>query len=527
MSRFRTATVTTLLLVPIVAGGFLLQEPPTRANARLFDQVLRLVSTSYVDSLKESQIFEKAAHGLVRELNDPYSELLAPRESEAFNRTTNGRYGGTGMLLEEQQGGGVFVQRVFPHTPAEEAGVAEGDRIIAIDGESTQGWAITKVSEKLRGAPGSQVAVSYSRPGVPEPIKLRFTRSVVHIPAVEFSALLDEKVGYLPLQTFNENAAEEVEAAIRKLEQQGAKGIVLDMRDNGGGIVEQALAVSGLFLQEGQEIVSVRARGMPTETARARGRHIATSVPLVILVDGNSASATEIVAGALQDHDRALIVGTTSFGKGLVQSVFPLDGGYYLKMTTGKWYSPSGRSLHRERRLLPDGRFVEAPRDSAETDSSRRARPTFKSDAGRVVYGGGGITPDRIVPDDTLSTLEQQFLRAVAPKAQAVQTVLQRYAFELKSTVRPDFTVTPAWSAELGRRLSAAGVVIEPRFTEAANGFLGRELEHRVARMAFGDAEAKKRDARSDQQLLAAIDLLHRATTQRELFVVAHGESQR
>ena len=527
MSRFRTATVTTLLLVPIVAGGFLLQEKPTRANARLFDQVLNIVSTSFVDSLKDTQIFEKAAHGLVRELNDPYSELLPPRESEAFNRSTNGRYGGTGMLLEEQQGGGVFVQRVFPHTPAEEAGVAEGDRIIAIDGASTQGWALTKVSENLRGAPGSQVSVTYSRPGVPDPIKLRFTRSVVHIPAVEFSALLDDKVGYVPLQTFNENAAEEVEAAIVKLEQQGAKGIVLDMRDNGGGIVEQALAVSGLFLQEGQEIVSVRARGMPTETARARGRHIATTVPLVVLVDGNSASATEIVAGALQDHDRALIVGTPSFGKGLVQSVFPLEGGYYLKMTTGKWYSPSGRSLHRERRLLPDGRFVEAVPDSAEADSILRARPTFKSDAGRVVYGGGGITPDRTVPDDTLSTLEQQFLRAVAPKGQAIQTVLQKYSFELKSTVRPDFIVTPEWNTELARRLTAAGIVIEPRFASAAAHVLGRELEHRVARMAFGDVEAKKRDAKTDQQLLAAVDLLHRATTQRELFVVAHGTPER
>src|SRR4029079_6527093 len=149
MSRFRTATVTTLLLVPIVAGGFLLQEPPARANARLFDQVLRIVSTSYVDSLKEAQIFEKAAHGLVLELNDPYSELMAPRESESFNRSTNGRYGGTGMLLEEQQGGGVFVSRVFPHTPAEEAGVAEGDKITAIDGASTQGWALSKVWENL------------------------------------------------------------------------------------------------------------------------------------------------------------------------------------------------------------------------------------------------------------------------------------------------------------------------------------------------------------------------------------------
>src|SRR5438094_1814648 len=154
MPRMRTAAVTTLLLVPIVAGGFLLQEPPARASARLFDQVRSLVQTRYVDSLKDAQVLEKAARGMVKELNDPYSELFTPKESESFNRSTNGRYGGTGMLLEQQSGSPVSVQRVFPHTPAEEAGVREGDRIIAIDGVPTVSWEIDKVSEKLRGPPG-------------------------------------------------------------------------------------------------------------------------------------------------------------------------------------------------------------------------------------------------------------------------------------------------------------------------------------------------------------------------------------
>ena len=456
MSRIRTAAVTALLLIPIVAGGFLLQEAPARANARLFEQVLSYVSTQYVDTLKESQVFEKAAHGLVKELNDPYSELLTPRESESFNRSTNGRYGGIGMLLEDKATGEAFVggRRLFPNTPADEAGVREGDRITAIDGASTAGWPLSKVSESLRGAPGSQVRVTYSRPGVPEPIALKFTRVIVHVPAVAYSALLDSTIGYIPLQTFNENAAEEVESAVSKLEQRGAKGIVLDMRDNGGGIVDQALAVSSLFLQEGQDIVSVRSRSAPAEISRARGRHIATRIPLIVLVDGSSASATEIVAGALQDHDRALVVGTRTFGKGLVQSVFPLDGGYFLKMTTGKWYTPSGRSIHRDRKLLPDGRFVEVHPDSVGKDSLKAVRPTFKSDAGRVVYGGGGITPDVAVSEDTLSTIEQEFLRAIAPKAQAVNAVLSRYALELKGTVSQNFVPSPAWGAELTKRLS-------------------------------------------------------------------------
>src|SRR5204862_6675213 len=243
----------------------------------------------------------------------------------------------------------------------------------------------------------------------------------------------------------------------------------------------------------------------------ARGPHLASSIPLVVLVDGSSASATEIVAGALQDHDRALIVGTTSFGKGLVQSVFPLDGGYFLKMTTGKWFTPSGRSIHRERQLLRDGRFVEVHPDSLETDSARKTRPAFKSDAGRTVYGGGGIAPDVIVTDDTLSTLEQEFLRSVAPKGQIVQGVLDLYAFELKGTVKRDFVLAPAWTSEITRRLAQRDVKIEPRFESAASRLLGRELEHRIARMAFGDAAAKERELHTDRQLARAMDLLEKA----------------
>ena len=520
----RTAAVTTLLLVPIVAGGFLLQAPPVRASARLFDQVKTLVETRYVDSVPDPELFEKAARGLVRELNDPYSELFTPKESETFNRSTNGRYGGTGMLLEEQKGIGVIVSRVFPHTPAEAAGVQEGDRIIAIDGASTQDWEITKISDKLRGTPGSQVAVTYARPGVSEPIKLRFTRAIVHVPAVAYTGVLKDNIGYIPLQTFNENTAEEVSDAVDGLEKQGAKGIVLDMRDNGGGIVDQALAVSSLFLQEGQEIVSVRARNTDPEIARAHGDHLSSNIPLVVMVDGGSASATEIVAGALQDHDRALIVGTTSFGKGLVQSVFPLDGGYYLKMTTGKWYTPSGRSIHRERKLLPDGRFVETHPDSLETDSARKSRPAYRSDAGRTVYGGGGITPDVIVADDTLSTNEQEFLKTIAAKGQIVQSELENYAFELKGTVKRDFTVPAAWTTEIERRLASKGVKIDPKYQASATRLFGRELEHRVARLAFGDFAAKERELPQDRQLEEAMALLEKAATQRELFTVARLE---
>lgn len=519
MPRFRTAAVATLLLVPIVAGGFLLQEPPVRASALLFDQVLSLVRNAYVDSLPSNAMFEKAATGLVHELNDPYSELLPPKESEAFNRQTGGRYGGTGMLLGNPSKGIVTVDRVFPNTPADEAGVREGDRIVSVDSVAVSELSLDAVSNRLRGEVGTKVSVIYARPGVTEPIKLRFTRREVHIPAVNYSTLVGDHIGYVPLQTFNENAAGETETAIESLVKQGAKGIVLDMRDNGGGIVEQALETASLFLQPGQEIVSVRSRNEANEVSRAEGKRLDKQIPLVVLVDGGSASATEIVAGALQDHDRALIIGTTSFGKGLVQSVYRLNGGYNLKLTTGKWYTPSGRSIHRERKLMPSGEFVEIHPDSLA--ALKMVRPTFKSDAGRMVYGGGGIRPDVIVNDDTISTAERNFFRAVAPQLQKVITILQDYSLQLKGTVPRDFTPSPAWTTEVLRRMAADSIVVDPKVEAGARIAIGRDLANRVARLSYGDAAAKVRLVDEDKPLMKAIELLEKNATQAQLLAAA------
>src|SRR3712207_2570953 len=204
MPRPRTAATTALLLIPIAVGGFLLQEAPLRHNARLFDQVLSIVTDRYVDSLPAAAAYERAARGLVEQLDDPYSELLAPSAREEFGRTTNGRYGGIGMLLEEIQGV-VAVGRVFPHTPAEEGGVREGDRIVAGGSSSRGGGGLARVPTARRGGPGSQGPAPCPPPGVREPSRSRSTRRIVRVPAVPFSMMVDNRVGYIPLQTFNEN----------------------------------------------------------------------------------------------------------------------------------------------------------------------------------------------------------------------------------------------------------------------------------------------------------------------------------
>jgi carboxyl-terminal processing protease len=520
--RPRTIAIATLALVPLLAGGFAVQSRSSSDGARVFDQVLSLVNDRFVDTLGAATLYEKAAQGLVRELNDPYSELLTPKRDSEFSRRTGGRYGGIGMTIEDV-GGSVIVSKVFPHTPAEEAGVAAGDRIVQIEAAQTTGWPLAQVSDSLIGTPGTKVSVRFSRTGVTDPIALRFTRAIIHVPAVPFSIMLDGKIAYIPLQQFNEDASEDMEASLGRLVRTGgAKGIVLDLRDDPGGILDQALSVSNMFLHEGQQLVSVRGRNTPPQIYTAREHPLIPDVPLIVLVNGGSASASEIVAGALQDHDRALIVGTTSFGKGLVQSLFPLDGGYALKMTTAKWYTPSGRSIQKERKLLADGEFIEVHPDSLETDSARKARPAFKSDAGRIVYGGGAITPDVVVKLDSLTTQQQAFNKLIAPKLQPVLQELAKLALDIKPSVKsPSFTVQPAWRDDFYNRLKRAGVAIDRPQYDSLGGYVDRVIAGRVAETVYGDSVEKRRNLDVDLQLKKAVDLLEHSQSQKDLFVEA------
>jgi len=522
MPRLRKAAFVGALLVPVAAGGFLLQARSQREGAELLDQVMQLVNDRYVDTLPLPDVYAKAATGLVKELNDPYSELLTPKDLKQFSSRTGGRYGGLGMLIEpDPETKTVRVVTVYPNTPAEGGGVHEGDWIIRVDSLSTRGWSINQVSDSLTGTPGTKVKVSFARPGVAAPITGTFTRAIINVPAVPYVITLGNKIGYVPLQQFNENAADNVQAAVKKLQDQGARAIILDMRGDPGGILEQSLKVANTFLPQGQLLASVKGREGPIQIEMAKSAPLAPSIPLVVMTDDRTASASEIVAGALQDHDRALVVGQTSFGKGLVQGVYDhLDGGYALKLTTGKWFTPSGRSIQRPRKFV-NGQFVEDTPDTNETNATKKNRPAYKSDAGRTVYGGGGITPDVIVQDDTLTAPEQVFAKAIAPKSQDFFTTLNEYSMELAKNVSPSFTVQPAWASEFYNRIQAKGVTVDRKTYDGASRYVNRLLDQRVAHYAFGDSAAKRRDLPYDAPLRKAIDLLDKGGTQRELFAAA------
>lgn len=545
MNRHRNFVVAAIVVLPLLAGGFMLQERSEREGARLFQQVMDLVSERFVDTLDRGGLYERAARGLIEELEDPYTQLLSPKEYQRFNTNTGGRYGGIGMQIEDLQGY-ITVSRVFPHTPAENGGVFEGDRIVQVESRSTSGWRLDQVSDSLLGKPGTPVRVRFARPGVPEPIDIQFTRAVISIPAVPYALMLQDDIGYIPLQQFNELASSDLEREANRLVKEGARGLILDLRGNTGGILEQALMISNVFLPRGAEIASVRGRGFPAQRFETEERPSVPNTPLIVLTDGNTASASEIVAGALQDHDRALIVGTTSFGKGLVQTVYRLDGGYALKMTTAKWYTPTGRSIQKERELDENGRWVEVDPDSAAVHKLRAeykergqavpaafpdsvihrvisaARPEFKSDGGRTVYGGGAITPDVLVSSDTFSTSAQTIQKALVPQGQRVYVTLRSYALELKPKIAsPDFAIQQAWRDELYRRLVAEDVRIDKQVWDEGREWVDQQLSYYGTRLAFGDSAWLKRDLPNDAALRRAIDLLRQGRTQQDLFSIA------
>jgi carboxyl-terminal processing protease len=522
MPRLRSAALAGALLLPVLLGGSILLERAHRDSAQVFDQVLNLVQDRYVDSVPADALYEKAARGLVSQLKDPYSELFSPKQLKRFATQSTGRYGGIGMQIEQQEGN-IVVVRVFPHTPAEGAGIIEGDRIVAIDSASTRGWTSQQVSDVLIGNVGTKVRVRFARPGIAASIEHGFVRAEIHIPAVPYAVMLDHEVGYVALQTFNETAAEELRAATDRLVRDGAKSVIIDLRGDPGGILDQALNVASLYLKQGQSIASVRTRQGAPQQYNARGDEHLTAIPLVALVDGYSASASEIVAGALQDHDRALLVGTRTYGKGLVQTVYNLQDGWALKLTTGKWYTPSARSIQREHpRPGPDDAFDDgAPADTASKDTSLSSRPTVRSEGGRLLYGGGGITPDVVVLPDTLTLAEQALNALVAAKFTIIRAVLYDFALQQKESVKPGFAVTADWRDTFYRRLEQDSVRIDRKTFDAASTLVDRWIGLQVARVAFGDSGAFRRSVSTDPQLQRAVALLAKSRSQQDLFTLA------
>lgn len=519
--RMRRLVVLGLGVGAVIGLGSAATVQRGTSPARRFAEVLELVSARFVDSVPAESLYVWSARGLLSSLHDPYAQLFSPKELEQFARSTIGeRYGGIGASIESHEGD-AYIVRVFDGAPAARGGVRRGDRIVAVNGQPVKGLRLEEVTGRITGPAGTPVSIDFQSVDATAPRRLDLRRAVVHSPAVPYSMVLGTDIGYLPLQHFSPTSAMELTAGIMRLRGEGARRFVLDLRGNGGGGLDAAELVSQLFLKRSQSIVNVRHRGEPDDLRVASEDGLSLREPVVVLVDGGTASASEIVAGALQDHDRALIIGTTTFGKGLVQTVQMLDGGWAVKLTTGKWYTPSGRLIQRDRTLNDAGQLVEVAPDSLETDSVRRARPSFRSAAGRLVYGGGGITPDVIVSVDTLTTAEQTLLRTLAPHGTRFANAVFLTAIRHLDRVQPGFEPPASWSDSLYAALVARNVRIDRAVWDAGSSVAVRILSNRMIALARGDSAVVRETLEDDPQLGRAITLLRNAATPTALLALA------
>jgi carboxyl-terminal processing protease len=490
-------------------------------TAHLLDAVFQLIKTADVDSFPDSTLYIKAARGLVRELNDPYAELYSPEQWAEFTRNALGNdYAGLGLGIESLSDT-VTITTVFPHSPAALFGIRRGDRVIAIAGTRVVGMTTDEVSKRLMGIAGTRVQIALARAGSATPVIEDVPRAVVHVPSVPY-ALMFGHVGYVPLLRVNESATEEVRTALEHLHDEGATSYILDLRGNPGGQLDQALDASNLFLDRGKVLATVRSREPRPEVYVARQAPVERTAPVIVLEDGYTASAAEIIAGALQDHDRALVLGMPSFGKGLVQTTIPLESGWLLKMTTARWFTPSGRSIHRFRPFA-NGRFLEEDSVALGRTAAaiRAGRPTVHSDAGRILYGGGGIVPDVVVPMDTLSRAEQHFVEALEGHGSTARGVLYSMARQLALSATPGFTVPRNWVAMYASQMQTAGVNLNPALLDSARTLVSDLIGDRVAGIAFGDSTVFRRDAVHDAQFQRAIQLLGASPTVQALLTAA------
>ncbi len=503
----RVALVSTLVVLALCLGGMFGKLWAQKSGGllqslQMFSRVVDLVMSDYVYKIDPDKMIRSGIRGMLSSL-DPHTEFLDERDFKELKVITEGQFGGIGIhigIMDQQ----LTVISPIEGTPAEHAGIRGGDRIAEIEGKSTEGFTTDDAIKVLRGDPGSKVKLSIARPGVKDLIPFELTREIINIKAVPYAALLSDSIGYVRLADFSKTATRELSHAIDSLFGVGATKLIFDLRSNGGGLLGEGRDVTDLFLPPGEVIVRTNGR-IPdsqheyvAETPDAHGMF-----PLVVLVDRGSASAAEIVAGALQDWERGLIVGDTTYGKGSVQTIHPLGPDIAVKVTTAFWYTPSGRCINR-----PYDKESAVIQDTTQTTAK-----TFHTlgKLHRAVYGGGAIVPDVYVAYAKLSPLAARMTRdaffdfavdytnshsGLTADFQADKAVLEQFRDYLKTTKKLEFS---------------------PAEFDSAEGIFVREIEREVVAKLLGMRGDYLARMRRDEHVLKAIELLKPVKTSAEL----------
>ena len=447
-----------LCLIFLVFGGVFIGQrlwaaPDTYSMLRVFNKILKELQDTYVSPVGADSLIRGAIDGMIDMVRDPHTDFLTREEYSALRESTTGEFGGIGATIGKRDER-IMVISPLEGTPAYRSGLQPGDEIFNVDGVSTDGKSVDVVVKEIRGDPGTDVILTIHRSLIDEPFDVKITRAIIKLDAVPYFGMIDDKIGYVYLRNFSISADAELKKALDSLFAMGAEKLVFDLRLNSGGLLNEGLTVSELFLPKGKEIVATKGRNERERVFRSQKTYSFVDFPMVTIVDGGSASASEIVAGALQDWDRSLIIGTTTFGKGSVQNIIPFEDSTALKLTTARWYTPSGRSIDKpvdwdgldgrvtsaQQRLVDrlQNRLDEL-RDEVKTDGEKKIVEmieddlfdiedniyTFRVDSTRLsdqkefttlgplrrkVFGDGGISPDVIIEPPRLSRLETEIL---------------------------------------------------------------------------------------------------------------------
>ena len=476
-----------------------------QSSIRDFTRVLDVVQTNYAEPVDvDKSVYQGAIPGMLRML-DPHSNFFDARQFALLREDQRGKYYGVGMIVAPRENHTIVVAP-YVGAPAYNAGLRPGDIITKVDEKSTDGLSTTEVADMLKGPKGTIVKIQVTREGYADPLVFTVTRDEIPRHSVDIVTMLKPGVGYIRLTQFNETTDREIADALKVLNANSLDGLILDMRYNPGGLLNEAVAVGDMFLEKNQLIVSYHGRSAPERRFYAIRGNQGVTVPLVILVNNNSASAAEIVTGAVQDHDRGIVVGETTFGKGLVQTVTPLSENTGLALTTARYYTPSGRLIQRDYKSISlyeyhyERKVPEHPTEIRQTDS------------GRQVTGGGGITPDIVVDPPKLTKFQEEMYRngVFIPQEQGVGNFTE-YFLGTKPTITHSFEVDDKIVKEFRDFLTKHNIrYTEPEFTENLD-WVKRKIKQEVFMSNFGTQEGYKVLLAADPQVQKAIEAIPQA----------------
>ena len=517
------------VLVSALVGGFfgrsaLATDDKIPEHYKAFTAALTAIETSYVDKVDSEALVTSSIRGLLGTL-DPHSSYFTPREYAQMRERQQGTYYGIGVSIQVFDGD-VTAMNVFEGSPAYKKGIRRGDILANVEGEDAKGWTVEQAQRKLRGPKGTMVNVGVKRRGYEEMIKFQLTRDEVYIPTVPAYFMIDSTTGYIRMQDFGENTDRDVKHALRDLAGKGMRRLLFDVRNNPGGPLDQAIKVSNEFLPKGNMIVYTRGRVQNADQDyRAELESEFTEMPIVLLANRNSASAAEIVTGALQDHDRAYVVGETTFGKALVQSVYKISSNAGLALTTAHYYTPSGRLIQRPWDAAFDEYLSYSLRDQ-DKEKPHSAADLKRTDAGRPVYSGGGIEPDKRVAGPIEGFNPGRFGRALYARG-AFANYAQKFAAEGdtrvtqrssgRQTVKREFTVDDAMVSDFKEQLKTDHLKVDEDGFKKDSDFIRAMIRFEIDNALFGIADARRHLVEVDPQAQGALTMFGEAQKLTEL----------